>query len=306
MNWEAPTCVICLQDLSSNLCVIGCGHIFHTDCIIRCMANKNKTCPLCRDKIVPSKLMQLQYNLTLLLESHEKLGMSEEESKDITLLHSKITDLKNEIQANQQKIATIERISQTKDTQIQNLTSALSIEKENYKGLQEKYIRCRDQNNELDYELNKFKGLFTSTHNKTRELEEKVAKLVSVERLFNDIELNQSSVTWANNVRQSYPIEDQASEFFTAFMILSSNLKNCEKTLKEIKTEHSYCNDEINKLKRVNINLRKENDRIILEKSNEIPEKVIYMQRSFEQAFPLIMVNDTVKSKKTLTLINKN
>ena len=47
-------CSICLEELYSNLIILECNHIFHTECINQLMQidNLNKFyCPLCRDTI---------------------------------------------------------------------------------------------------------------------------------------------------------------------------------------------------------------------------------------------------------------
>ena len=47
---SCENCSICLSNMGKvNVCVLECGHQFHTTCIIKCTNNK---CPLCRDLIL--------------------------------------------------------------------------------------------------------------------------------------------------------------------------------------------------------------------------------------------------------------
>ena len=269
MNWEAPTCVICLQDLSSNLAAINCGHIFHEDCISDCISNKTKNCPLCRERILPSKLLRIQFNLTLIIEPKKILGISEEESKDIDKLHNKLKELLKEIESNKQKLENI-------GYRLEVANNEMTLEKEKLKKCEEKswgyeqnYMKYRDKSNELECEVEKFKELFKTTHKKMKEYEEKVVKLEGISKLLADIENTQSSATWANNARVTLPLEDQASQFYSALLITTATMKNNEKNWKELKNEHNHCSDEINKLKRLNAALRKENERIMRDNSNE-------------------------------------
>lgn len=266
MSWEVPTCVICLQDLSSNLAAINCGHLFHTECILQCISNKTKNCPLCREKILPSRLLQVQFNLTFVDQPCKQLGMDDEESKNVEALQGKIRDLLNKIENVVGKSAIFEQGIKNKEASIERLSGELGQEKEKAKGFEEKYIKFREKNNELEYEVQKFQGLFKSTHKKMKEFEEKTAKLVNIEKLLSDIEHNQSSVTWANSARETLPLEDQASQFYSALLISSTTLKNSEKRFKDLQSEHGHCTEEIGKLKRINAALRKENERI--EKNN--------------------------------------
>jgi Ring finger domain len=56
MNCE--NCSICLSNMGKvNVCVLECGHQFHTTCIIKCTNNK---CPLCRDLILKEEEVKVE------------------------------------------------------------------------------------------------------------------------------------------------------------------------------------------------------------------------------------------------------
>lgn len=53
-------CVICQEDICAELCVIGCGHAFHEECIswlFQRTPSHTITCPICRRKSVKSECM---------------------------------------------------------------------------------------------------------------------------------------------------------------------------------------------------------------------------------------------------------
>ena len=91
-------------------------------------------------------------------------------------------------------------------------------------------------------------------------------------------------------------------------LISTTTLKNHEKQLKDLKSEHSNCSEEIGKLKRMNALLRKENERITKETIQNTTElKVFFKQKTHEQAFPMAVDNFIkYQPKKTLSLLNKN
>ena len=46
---KGTVCSICLEDFDETKeIVLGCNHIYHTDCIIEWI-NKDPSCPLCRN-----------------------------------------------------------------------------------------------------------------------------------------------------------------------------------------------------------------------------------------------------------------
>jgi hypothetical protein len=45
------TCSICLDDFEKDeqLCVLPCGHLHHTECILPWLTTRNANCPLCKE-----------------------------------------------------------------------------------------------------------------------------------------------------------------------------------------------------------------------------------------------------------------
>jgi SNF2 family DNA or RNA helicase len=53
-------CVICQEEIGDELCVIGCGHAFHEECIswlFQRTPSQTITCPICRRKSIKSECM---------------------------------------------------------------------------------------------------------------------------------------------------------------------------------------------------------------------------------------------------------
>ena len=48
----SENCVICLDELKSDVCKLECDHSFHQICIDESISKGNFTCPLCRNIII--------------------------------------------------------------------------------------------------------------------------------------------------------------------------------------------------------------------------------------------------------------
>ena len=149
---------------------------------------------MCRERIIPSKLIHIQYNLSMIIEPHKALNMTEEDSKDALALQNKIKDLALEIQLLRSKLEKLEKILNEKEERIQEKEAKIMYEKEKSKGYEEKYMQMREKANGFEFELEKYKDLFKNTHKKLTENETKLRKLENIAKLLSDIELTQSSV----------------------------------------------------------------------------------------------------------------
>mmetsp|Transcript_17464 Transcript_17464/g.17390 ORF Transcript_17464/g.17390 Transcript_17464/m.17390 type:complete len:121 (+) Transcript_17464:27-389(+) len=119
MYWEAPTCVICLNELSTNLTVTPCGHVFHLDCMEKCVFNKCKNCPLCRNRVLPSKLTNISFALIPAKSATPAIsGLTEEEMKDLQALQNRAREVTKEKEALELKIDLIEKYLIEKEAQI--------------------------------------------------------------------------------------------------------------------------------------------------------------------------------------------
>lgn len=52
-NIDDAYCAICLETTPVDVCMLKCGHKFHTECLRRHLGY-NRTCPLCRDEVSPT------------------------------------------------------------------------------------------------------------------------------------------------------------------------------------------------------------------------------------------------------------
>lgn len=55
----APECAVCLSEFSGDESVrdLKCKHVFHKDCLDKWMLQCRSTCPLCRTKVLPDKVV---------------------------------------------------------------------------------------------------------------------------------------------------------------------------------------------------------------------------------------------------------
>ena len=53
-EYSTDECAICLNLLNSHTLTLGCGHIFHSDCLLTWFEH-NMTCPVCRKPFIWTK-----------------------------------------------------------------------------------------------------------------------------------------------------------------------------------------------------------------------------------------------------------
>ena len=96
-SYELPTCPICLNELTSDLMTTVCGHVFHSQCILKCFET-NSVCPNCRKRQNLGSLVNLNFHITTLSEINLQLqeyydNLSNDERDKFTLIMSKNEDL---------------------------------------------------------------------------------------------------------------------------------------------------------------------------------------------------------------------
>lgn len=326
MNYEAPTCVICLQDLSHSLTVISCGHIFHSECISQNCAVGSKACPLCRIKFNPKHILHLQFSLTRIENPRLNLDLNDSECQNVEILTLKLCESLQNNQSLSKKLENFEEQVKKHEATIKELKNNVNEEHNKFEDVEMKLFRTKSSLREQENEAQKYKKLFNDDHLKLREVEDKLTKLQSIQKLINDIEQTHSSVIWANSARESLPLEDQASQFYTALLVSTTNLKSAETKYKELRNIHSNCSDDIQKLKKLNMAMRKENERLCTEiKFCEVcktgPKKIDLEQAGVptltlkkelkppDQEVPYqysIFSNSLSAPKKALSLLNKS
>ena len=63
-SYEIPQCPICFDELTSNLSVTKCGHVFHRKCIEQSIRS-NPMCPLDRASNSLESLRNLAYSIPI-------------------------------------------------------------------------------------------------------------------------------------------------------------------------------------------------------------------------------------------------
>ena len=76
---NSKTCVICMDEISESDATYkmdNCGHVFHTDCIVRSIQTGNITCPCCRSlpgfMVDQEDVDDSRYNRLDILHEHNK------------------------------------------------------------------------------------------------------------------------------------------------------------------------------------------------------------------------------------------
>lgn len=91
---EENECMICLEDMKTDIAVLSCGHIFHFSCI-SCWANKKKdlqhVCTICTENSeivnvvnieeVPKVLDYLEKKKRQLKNRREKIGLLDQKEQ---------------------------------------------------------------------------------------------------------------------------------------------------------------------------------------------------------------------------------
>lgn len=57
------TCVICLDEFNASIEILPCGHIFHKDCLAKCLQRKDTSCPVCRYSLKPEEVKEYRERL---------------------------------------------------------------------------------------------------------------------------------------------------------------------------------------------------------------------------------------------------
>ncbi|CAG9336120.1 unnamed protein product [Blepharisma stoltei] len=313
MFWEAPTCVVCLTELYNNLSAAPCGHVFHSECIEKCLFSQCKNCPLCRSRVVPSKLVPLSFNLTAKEQPTKVLGLSEEESKNLLTLQNLAVEAQNEKKILEKRLKEAEGMVAGKSESIAALQKIVEDERHNCGKYQKKYEESLKEVSHSQYEIQKYTGLFTNAHKKLKELESKATQLESLSKLVEELE-KQSALAWAEHAKENLSIEQQAVQFYNALLITSNSLRNSEKQIKELKT----CNEEYiqqqSQVKRQAAAYKKETESLkkiladLESKTNTSslkrnPQDV--MHNAFNQNFSFpITFQDAKQPKKALSLLS--
>lgn len=315
MYWEAPTCVICLSELSTDLTATPCGHIFHRNCIENCLFNQCKNCPLCRNKVVPSKLTNLSYTLNpTKVETPKISGLSEEESKDMQALQSKTREVikEKEIIEAQLRISGIHLIE--REEQLKMLQEILEEEKSKTKNFKRRYEEVLAERTGLQYESEKYQGLFNNAHKRLKEVESRLSTLENISNLLDELEKTKSTMAWANQAKEILSAEDQATNFYNALLISSDSLKTREKEMKELKDLNNESAQQQATTKRQLIQARKELD--IMQKriaDLETQTSTSSLKRKFEDSPKILIENEAQNSysmankpKRTLSLLSNH
>ena len=92
MQYEIPQCAICFDELTKDLSVTKCGHVYHRKCI-EMAVELNPLCPL--DRVVNDKasLRNLQYSLIVREDTDTARffnEMPEDEKKSLKRLSHKL------------------------------------------------------------------------------------------------------------------------------------------------------------------------------------------------------------------------
>ena len=70
--YEIPACSICLQDLSSDILSLPCGHCYHDACI-RQQLEYHLRCPNCMNVCGQLELRKIHYSVVLNCKDHSFL-----------------------------------------------------------------------------------------------------------------------------------------------------------------------------------------------------------------------------------------
>jgi len=230
-SYEAPTCVVCLHELTSKLTAAKCGHVFHRECIESSLNNSVKSCPLCRERLLPSRLVNLSFSLT---PANPFADLTPQEAQDLELLQNRAlqADLRaKEANRNSEKLQTElnSKVSIIKNLEAK-VTQTLSAVEDLKSNLQtEMNTRKR-----LEYDTIKYKELFSKAHKNLKEAQSTASKLEGYSKIIKELEKKETTLTWANYLREAVTFEEQASQFYSALLAQAGTIKEKEKTIKEL------------------------------------------------------------------------
>lgn len=190
---EIPVCVICFQEMLNGLTSAPCGHVFHKECIGECVVKK-MNCPLCRSKLVSSKLLDLSFEL-----QNKVKDIEENESKNpaidacIAFYETKIKDLFEEIN----ELSKLNKNHQSKIKTLQTKNQALS----------------------------KFKNMYKITLKTHEKLLNSFPHLTNLSNLLAELKNSQSIVPWISETIENFKESDQIINYHNALLLISNSLQ---------------------------------------------------------------------------------
>ncbi len=103
---NTASCGICKDAYtqSSTLCATPCGHIFHQDCISRCMVSSSSVCPICRKTLSRERLVRLYFDFD---GNQSNLNHCAEAS--VIELQQALTDLRSQLSLSESRCVAAEQ-----------------------------------------------------------------------------------------------------------------------------------------------------------------------------------------------------
>lgn len=282
MKFKVPRCSICFDHLSKDISDLTCGHIFHTKCITSSYESGNRVCPLCRAKFTHKHIHHIQLNLCETRKLEKIPGLTAEDESNTDKLKSLLLQSLNESKSAKEKVSELQTCLQEKDSKLKDSESEINSLLSKNRNLKSDKSDVELKYSKEKEEKEKYYSLFSKDHEKLLKAQDKLKELESLNSLVEEIKNQHSSVIWAEEARKTLPIEDQASQFYSALIMSTCSLKSLEVEYKQLKDQLKVLNEEVQRLKKNNLVLTKDSEkRKVGSEFSEVPSNG---KRNHEQA----------------------
>mmetsp|Transcript_7787 Transcript_7787/g.14919 ORF Transcript_7787/g.14919 Transcript_7787/m.14919 type:complete len:268 (-) Transcript_7787:1935-2738(-) len=206
------------------------------------MVASNKSCPLCRSKLTPKKLIPLSITYAA---SPKKSGPEVAEEDDVIIVKEKYSLVQRRAGELEHRRVFLERICGEKDTEIERLRQELRL-KEHSLEEQELLINYQTgERDELKKTVERLQAIYARSCQKLKDIEDQNRELKILNTVREQAELGKDTIEWADKIRASVGVSDQALHFYMA-------LKFNNKLLRETEQQLAHANAQLEQLKTQN------------------------------------------------------
>jgi chromosome segregation ATPase len=244
--------------------------------------------------------------------------LNDEEARNIQVLQEKIVELSRNVRRYEDRIKELTNTVDVLKERCEKAQLEAKDEREISMGVRKEYSKAQGTISSLNYEVEKYKGLYKNAHENLAKAEERKNELEMTAKLLEDISASKSTHDWANSVKENLSPNEQSVQFYNALMVTENNLKTYENEIKELKlalqresNARRAINRECCKMKKVMDRLktdqiRKESEQAEANRSKRTHEEMLQSDSLIETVSPHSLIDENPpKRLKTLSLLNR-
>eukprot|EP00347_Sterkiella_histriomuscorum_P007526 403348582 len=239
--YQVPQCAICLLDLTQNLCVTKCGHVFHQICIQQAVESRSQ-CPLCRKVQTHENILSIKFGINVCesQEVKELFGqMTDDDKKQILVWQRKL------IETTEEKSKLTAQVAGLSHQKI-DLEKELETYKIDNKNQKEELKRQRNiiSANETkiimkDYYVDELKKERSALQKEKENLLKEIQEMRLTSEIFDQIEKSHSKTSVIQHIKTKNDMieEEKVRLLYQHAMILISSEEQLKENIGKLKKE---------------------------------------------------------------------